>query len=47
MEKNWKNKDIRDEYLFEWCMDIEEETAYEMELFMKYDWLYYKEHGLV
>lgn len=36
--ENWKNKEVRDEYLAEWCADLEDEIAYEMDLFMKYEW---------
>ena len=36
--ENWKNKEIRDEYLAEWCEEIAEETAYENYYFMKYEW---------
>lgn len=29
---------LPDEYLAEWCEDLEDEIAYEMDLFMKYEW---------
>ena len=41
--ENWKNKEVRDEYLAEWCDEIAEETAYEMDFFMKYEWPMYKD----
>jgi len=34
-KENWKNKEIRDEYLAEYCFDIDEECAYEMDSIAK------------
>lgn len=36
--ENWKNKEARDEYLAEWCADLEEEMGWEAYYFMKYEW---------
>lgn len=34
-KENWDNKEARMEYLNEWVMDIEETTAYELDMFVK------------
>lgn len=45
--ENWKDKEARDSYLDEWIFDMEEEAAYEMELFMKYEYPLYAKEGAV
>ena len=35
--ENWKNKAVRDEYLFEWCIDLDEEAAALARDFEKYE----------
>lgn len=35
--ENWDNKESRDEYLSVWCDEIEEETAYMVDEFIKYE----------
>lgn len=34
--ENWENKEIRDQYLFEYSIDLEEEMAAEMAFFRGY-----------
>ena len=36
-EKNWKNKEVRDEYLLEWVYDIDEENNALLNDFIKYE----------
>ena len=36
-ERNWKNKAARDEYLFQWVAELEEEGAALMRNFMRYE----------
>lgn len=35
--ENWKNKAVRDEYLFGWCIDLDEEAAAIARDFEKYE----------
>lgn len=35
--ENWRNKEARDEYLDEYCFDLNEETSYESYMFEKYE----------
>lgn len=35
--KNWKNKASRDEYLSEWAFELDEEGAFLLEQFVKYE----------
>ena len=35
--ENWENKEARDEYLDGWIFEIEEETAYLADEFIKYE----------
>lgn len=37
MYENWKNKEARDEYLFEWVMDLIEEATRLANEFMQYE----------
>ena len=39
---NWKNKAARDEYLFEWCVDLDEESSSLAADFAKYELPYLK-----
>ena len=36
-KKNWKNKEVRDEYLSAWSCELDEEAAYLMDDFVKYE----------
>lgn len=37
---NWKKKAVRDEYLSEWCFELDEEAAILAENFVKYEMPY-------
>ena len=41
--ENWKRKEARDEYLYEWCVDLDEESAALERDFVKYELPYLKE----
>ena len=34
--ENWKNKAARDEYLYGWCFELDEEAAYLADQYLRY-----------
>lgn len=43
--ENWKNKEARDEYLDEYCFDLDDESSYEAAMFEKYELPYLQQEA--